>query len=72
MQQEIFDLIESIYFIDFINKDQNETNKIEDDMYKLNMKINLSYQHDYIDVADFELKVNLNTLLVSTFARLKR
>jgi len=60
MQQEVFDLIESIYFIDFSNKEQlnNETHEIIDhDIYKLNEKINKSYLSEYADVADFELKV---------------
>ena len=61
MQQEVFEQIESIYFIDFAyNDNDGVTNKIDDDadMYKLNLKINLSYRSDFTDVADFELKVN--------------
>ena len=61
MQQEVFEQIESIYFIDFAHNDNDGvTNKIDDDadMYKLNLKINLSYRSDFTDVADFELKVN--------------
>jgi hypothetical protein len=64
MQQEVFDLIENIYFIDFSNKDNfetttNQTNEITDnDIFKLNEKIRKSYLSEYTDVADFELKVN--------------
>ena len=64
MQQEVFDLIENIYFIDFSNKDNfdtttNQTNEIIDnDIFKLNEKIRRSYLSEYADVADFELKVN--------------
>jgi hypothetical protein len=57
-QQEVFDLIESIYFIDFSNKGNLESNEIiNNDIYKLNKKIWTSYLSDYTDVADFELKV---------------
>ncbi len=56
MQQEIFDLIESIYFIDFVNHEENKSEKL----LEINLKIDLSLQLDYIDAADFELKVNLN------------
>jgi hypothetical protein len=54
MQQEIFDLIESIYFIDFFNHEENKTEKL----LEINLKIDLSLQLDYIDAADFELKVS--------------
>jgi hypothetical protein len=75
MQQEIFNLIEKVYFIDFSAKTDPQSppqqvvvSPLESDLLllKLNQKIQSSLVADNLDVADFELKKLTNHLLPPT------